>query len=243
MIQYLKAEHLKYKNTLVRRLIYLAPIITILLALSSPLCFQAEALNWWYTFLAAGCISLMCAFVQEKEVKKLKYRALFSLPISIKKIWTAKIILVCCYLFIVCMLVCVGSFSGYLIAPRSIVITFGRVMIASVVIAITSIWQIPFCLLLVKRFGLFVTIMINSMVGVMIGVLVVDKSLWYLCPYSWTTRLMCPILGILPNGLMAKANDPLLNKNGMGITLILAITLFIILTMYTSHQYSKGEVE
>ena len=86
MLKYLQAENLKNKRTFIKKLIFLAPVVTLIIAFLSFSGAQSNAFNSWYMLILFGYISLMAALVNQKEEKKLNYQAVFTLPISLKKI-------------------------------------------------------------------------------------------------------------------------------------------------------------
>ncbi|MFD3157895.1 lantibiotic immunity ABC transporter MutE/EpiE family permease subunit [Haloimpatiens sp. FM7330] len=242
---YLKAENLKLKNTFTKKLILIMPLIVLLLGNLIPPYYEQDCFNWWYTTILLGYISLICFLVHQKENKKLKYIGVMSLPVNLKKVWISKVLLIGTYILISCIILSIGILNGRIMYPGAIKnpMPVTTVMIAGLIIAITSLWQIPLCFFLSKKIGLFPTILINTVVGIVLNLFTVNKELWVFCPYSYTTRLMCPIIRVLPNGLLAKTGDPLLNPNVIFPGLILSIVLFIILTLVTAYWFSKQEVK
>ena len=72
----------------------------------------------------------------------------------------------------------------------------------SALIFLTLLWQIPLCLFLAAKWGTYMAILIN-LVGNIVGIAVfANGELWYSFPYAISSRLICPTLGILPNGLL-----------------------------------------
>ncbi len=60
-------------------------------------------------------------------------------------------------------------------------------------------------------------------------------------PYSWATRLMCPLIGVHPNGIVLNQGDPLLNGDVIGIGIILSMVSFSILLFITGKLFEKKE--
>ncbi|MGI6110194.1 MAG: hypothetical protein ACOYB8_10195 [Eubacteriaceae bacterium] len=85
MLKYIKAENLKCKRTFAKKLIVIAPLFMVLLAVTSGMYFVQNGYNWWYVIILPGLISLMAALVNQYEDKKLHYQTVFSLPVSLKK--------------------------------------------------------------------------------------------------------------------------------------------------------------
>lgn len=242
---YLKAENLKLKRTFTKKLIIIMPIVNLLIGAMAPVWYEANSFNWWYVMILSGHIALICSLVHYKEEKKLKYIGIMSLPVDLKKIWISKVLLIGKFIFISCGILTLGILSGRFIFSSAITnpMSMTRVIAGGLVIGITSLWQIPLCLFLAKKIGLFPTILINTGGGVFLNLLTVSKQLWWICPYSFTTRLMCPILKILPNGLIAEVGDPFLNTNVIFPGLFLAVGLFIVLIFVTANWFSKKGVK
>lgn len=242
MVSYLKAENLKLKGTFTRKLILSAPIGTMLLGLVMGIYYQQNAFNWWYIMMFPGSIALFCALVNQKEEKKMKYRAVFPLPIDLKKVWFSKIVIIAIYALLASVVLSLSVMAGRFIYTAVTPMSITKLMAAGISITITSLWQIPLCLFLAKKFGFFPPVILNVGIGLVLDTWMATKALWWLCPYSWTSRLICPILGILPNGLLAEAKDPLLNSNVIPVGIGLSIVLFIILLLATAHWFKKQEV-
>ena len=79
-MNYLQAEHLKNKRTFAKKLIVLAPVVTVLMNIFAPLWFQLNSYNWWYILLYPGFLTLVCAMLEQRDNGKLKYQAVLTLP-------------------------------------------------------------------------------------------------------------------------------------------------------------------
>jgi ABC-2 type transport system permease protein len=252
MSSYLKAENLKLKRTMTKKLVLIFPIVTLFFGFMSGVYYQLNAFNWWYMMMLPGSAALLCALVNQKEEKKIKYMAVLSMPINLKKVWASKVILIAIYVLFSCIILSLGvGLVGKYILPRiissfalNLIVTIPTInaITAAIIIAITSLWQIPLCLFLAKKFGFFVPVILNVAVGIALNSMMAVKSMWWLCPYSWTSRLMCPILGILPNGQMPGAKDPMLNPGTIPVGIVLSIILFAVLLTVTSHWFKNQEV-
>jgi len=239
MLKYLQAENLKNKRTFLKKLIFIAPMATFLIALSSWKWFQVNSFNWWYMMILPGYISLMAVMTNDAEEKKLRYRAVFGLPISLKKVWISKVLVNGIYMTFSCMILLVGILLGGLISNT---VPFFSTLSGATLIAITSLWQIPLCMFLAKKLGMLWTVLINVGVGAVFNVMAVTTSMWWVCPYSWTSRIMCSVVGCLPNGMLADIGDPLRNPSVIPIGIILSLILFVLLLIVTTNWFKKQEV-
>ena len=121
-------------------------------------------------------------------------------------------------------------------------------LVAVLLLVITFLWQIPLCLFLGSKIGMFPTILINIIAYMVLGILAATKSIWWMIPYAIPARLMCPILKVLPNGLPAVEGSmtfkPELLSNSVILPgVIITVILFIILTMVTAKWYEGQEAK
>lgn len=203
-MNYLRAENWKHKRTFVRKLLFLAPFVTILLSALSPLWFQMNSYNWWYVLLYPGALTLVCCLVEQRDGHKLEYRAITPLPVSLGSVWRAKIGVAAIYALAANMVFLVlnllGAFVLLLVFDLSMTISVPQAVLGSICIVLFNLWQIPLCIWLSHKCGIFLTLIINAGVGSILGILLSATSLWMFCPYAWVPRLMISVLGILPNG-------------------------------------------
>ena len=86
MKNYISSEYLKHKNTFAKKLVWLAPILTLCLNILAPMWYQQNSYNWWYVFLYPGCLTLLSILIIQRDNGKLKFRAILSLPVDLKKV-------------------------------------------------------------------------------------------------------------------------------------------------------------
>ena len=243
MMDYIKAENLKCRRTFAKKLVLIAPLLMVLLAGISGMYLVQNGYNWWYTIILPGFITLATALVNQIEERKLHYRAIFALPISLQKIWVSKVFLLAVYAFVACMLHLAGMILGKFLINPAATISITQMVTATLILIVVSLWQIPFCLFLSKKFGLMATVIINVGIGIVLGIFAATEDFWWACPYSWATRLMCPVLGILPNGTLALQGDALLNPGVLPIGIALSALMFLLLLAVTANWFQRQEVK
>ena len=59
----------------------------------------------------------------------------------------------------------------------------------------------------------------------------------------WSSRLMFPVLGVLPQGVMANPGDPMLNDGVIPVGVVLSIVLLALLLFATAQWFPKQEVK
>lgn len=236
------AEYQKLKRTFTKKSIWLAPIISLLLcaALTMGNMTQNGSYNQWSSFLLPGMLTLICVSVIEKDKKKMNYRGILCLPVNPQKIWIGKIGICVFLYFVSCIVFFVGVTLVGLVFGSSI--PLNQSAAGSALLFITFLWQIPLCMFLTDRVGLFPTVFINLVSNVTCVIFVAKTSFWWI-PYAIPARLMCPVIKVLPNGLPVPANDPLLSTSVILPGVLITLLLFIALSVLTALYYRKLEAK
>ena len=238
MIDIIKSEFQKSKRTSINKFITITPLFAVLVSFLWG-GGQNGAYNWWYTMFLPGILGIISAQVMTRE-KKLSYKGLLLYPQDKGTIWLGKIIYISILLVITSLLFMMGIIGmGYIFGFTDIVLR--RNVLATIVLIVTFLFQIPISLFLTVKFNMFATVLFNmGMTG--FGVVTfATKSFYLFYPYGISSTLMVPVLGILPNGLPASANNPLLNS-GIGVGVASNILFFFILTGVTTIWFRNKEV-
>lgn len=239
------AEYQKFKGTFTKKLIWIAPIITLCLSaiLGAGEVFQNGGYNWWYTMILPGMLTLICASVIQMDKKKLKYRGILALPISPEKIWIGKIIACALLYFISCIVFFIGVTIGGFILGTSIPIM--QSIAASVLLFITFLWLIPLSMILTEKLGIAATVIINIIGAIAFSAVAAKESIewmWWV-PYAIPARLMCSVIRVFPNGLSVPANNPLTSSSIILPGVVVTLILFFSLLKITSLSYRKLEAK
>jgi len=240
MLNFVKSEWLKQKHSFNRVLLWLAPLLAILLAfvLMGGCYLQSGAYNWWYTMLLPGCFTMFTAFTVTREQKKNRH-GLFGVAVQKNKLWNAQIILCTLYLFTTCMIFFIGvTVGGMMLEP---IITVTSSFWASVLLFVTFAWQIPLWMFVAEKIGAFAAILLSLLCNFGIAVICAVKSFWWI-PFSIPARLMCPTIGILPNGLHVEAGSEMTDAGVILPGVLITVVLYALLTLFTSLWFRKREV-
>ena len=186
-MNYLKAEHLKFKRTISNKLLWIAPLMTALFAwiVSGFYGFQYMTFYWWYAFLLPGTIAILCALSHQKEERAGKYYSVLSLPISLQKFELAKAGIIAEKLLIASLFLALFVSIGNIISPALAVYSVSRNVIGNICIVLASVWQIPLCLYLARKAGMLLPIIINTLLGIMMPVVLGKSVFAWVCPYCW----------------------------------------------------------
>ena len=238
-MDYLKSEHLKFKRTISNKLIFIVPLITAIFAwlMGGFMGYQYMTLYWWYAFLLPGAIAILCSLSHRKEENAGKYYSVFSMPVNLSRFEFAKgIILVGKLLVSAIFLALLISISN-IIAPATAVYSLLHSIAGSIGIILASVWQISLCLYLARKTGLFLPIVLNTVLGIFMPIALGNTVVWWLVPYCYAAKLAEPLMGIELNGTFE-------GNCGFSITvlisIVLSILLFLILSYADAKDFSKG---
>lgn len=177
--------------------------------------------------LLPGMLAILCCLGIKKE-QKLHYCNLFSSHISPGQYLIGKICFNAAGLVIANLIVAVGTYAADIFWGNYIPI--GREFLAAVVLSVCFLWEIPFFMLLGLRFGIFVSLFSCMVLSIGGTSVLADSDLWWLCPAAVPVRLMCPVLGIMPNGLLVPADSPLWNMGVIIPGIMICLVWFVVFT-------------
>ncbi len=213
MRRYYLAERLKNRHTYIEKLIIFMPLITVCLAarLTADY-FTIDSYNWWYIALFPGMLTLIGAALGNRD-KKMGNRAIWALPADMGAVWDGKVLYgircmgIALSVFLAAVL-CIGAGLEQILQRTFVIdVTVGRHILAVVVLFITSLWQIPLCLLIQQIFGTFPMVLLHMGSYIVLGAELSLRPYFMALPGGITSRLMCIILKILPNGLAAESGS------------------------------------
>lgn len=241
MIKVMRAEHLKLAHTFVRKVPFTASVLTLFLAFfltfGMDAAFPAGAWNWWYTIMLHGMLSVFCYLTIRKD-KKIHYYHSLSLPMAPEKYWIGKIMYCMPMLFFSDLLIFAGTFAGGMIVGTTVSAVNG--LAGALILSVTCLWEIPFFLFLGAKFGMFGAVF-TGFVLPLAAVWVADTSVWWICPLAIPGRLMCPVLGILPNGLLAEPGSPLNDPNVILPGMLLSFLWLVFFSAVTTVWFRRKE--
>ena len=237
-MNYLKSEHLKFKRTISNKLLFIIPFITAIFAwiVGGFFGFQYTTIYWWYAFLLPGAIAILCSLSHRKEDSAGKYYSVFSMPLNLSKFEMAKGVILIEKLLVAGIFLALLISISNIISPVTAVYSVPQSMVGSIAIVLASVWQIPLCLYLTRKTGLFVPIILNTILGIFLPILLGNTAIWWLVPYCWAAKLAEPLMGIELNG--AFAGNPRLSII-VFISIVLSIFLFVILSFADAKDFSK----
>lgn len=236
----IKVELLKQKCTFQKKLIYLAPIITILIAivLMDKSYVQISAYNWWYVLILPEALTMMSSFIIVNE-KKRNFHGLFAVFLDMKKLWYSKILVCTIYLALTSFIFLLGiTISGAIFGSG---ISIVQSLIASILLFILFLWQIPLWMYVSMKISTGFSILLSLICNFGVAVICAIKSIWWI-PFAIPARVMIPVIGVLPNGLYVEEGSQLINSGviplGIGITMV----LYLVISYFTAKWFETQEV-
>ena len=247
MVNILKAELLKEKRSANARILLLAPIIFIVFNLLMNMLMSpnskghsyllATAFNWFPLLILPIVISLLVTNILLKE-KQSHLNQQKSLGLDKKKIKLAKSFIILTEVFIIVM---ISTLVIYIIANFILKenINLAMLLKAGIVLFIGSLPLVGFSFFIMslssKSFILLILNFILSIISPTIAV----KDLWKFYPWSYSLRILAPIVGVHPNGTFLDINSPLWNKNVITLGIILSLSVYILFMILSISRKDK----
>lgn len=156
MYKYFLSENLKTKRTFARKVVFLLPILTAFLSFFlATNYFQIDLYNWWYTDILQQVVCLEGIFLYRID-GKMKNRAVISMPIDLKKVYLAKILVGVKNIAVSCMLIFVMGILASLIIKMCGFNGYYKLSIcsmfaASIVMIFTTLFQLPIFFFIGRR--------------------------------------------------------------------------------------------
>ena len=120
-------------------------------------------------------------------------------------------------------------------------IWINKVFGMAIISFMSSIVLIPIQLWIATMSDFLLSIGIGIL-GTFLGVMVAPTSYWIVCPWSYATRLMCPIIGVHPNGVVLDSSNPLLDTSVIPLGIIVSIVVLTLAVCLTGFWFSRKEL-
>ena len=250
MANILKAEILKEKRSANAKIFLLTPIIFIIFNLlmnvlmgKSPegkSFLLATAFNWFPLLILPIVISLLVINILAKE-KQSQLNLQKSLGLDRKKIKVAKSLLV---LTEVLAIVMVSILIIYLVANFILKenISLAMLIKAGVVLFIGVMPLVGFSFFIMSLSSkAFVLLILNFILSI-ISTTPAVKDLWKFYPWSYSLRMLAPIIGVHPNGTFLDTNSPLWDKSVITLGIVLSLGVYVLFMVLSINRKDKEDV-
>lgn len=242
MLKMIKAEHIKSCHTLGKHLPVIFPVFTLLLVfcLMRGNMMPEGTWNWWYAMLLPGMLAILCHLGMKKE-RKMHYFNLYCLSVPVSRYLMCKMIYWGFYLLLANFLIFIGTWIAGDLFGTTISVMGG--FWGFVLLTITYLWEIPLCMLLSSRFGMFISIFSCMVLTIGSVVAIAHSRLWWVLPSAVPIRLMCPVLGVMPNGLLAPEGSKLLDTSVIYPGILISLAWFVLLSWITIFWFERKVVK
>lgn len=253
------SELIKYKRTFTAKLIIFIPVFFAVYSIvinyiiennaqaasnasvaSSWNVFLALVFNWWtFLFLPLG-MGLFGGLVALQEKKAGNYRVQRSHDISPLKIWINKVFGMAIISFMSSIVLILSIIVSGLLTEKG-AMPLRQIITAGLLCWLVSLVLIPIQLWIATMSDFLLSIGIGIL-GTFLGVMVAPTSYWIVCPWSYATRLMCPIIGVHPNGVVLDSSNPLLDTSVIPLGIIVSIVVLTLAVCLTGFWFSRKEL-
>ena len=236
MVNILKAEILKEKRSANAKIFLLTPIIFIVFNLLMNMLMTpnseghsyllATAFNWFPLLILPIVISLLVTNILAKE-KQSQLNLQKSMGLDRKKIKLIKSFLVLIEVFVIVM---VSILIIYLIANFILKENTSFVMLlkAGVVLFIGSLPLVGFSFFIISLTKKnFIVLILNFILSIISPIPAVE-DFWKFYPWSYSLRMLAPIVGVHPNGTFLDINSPLWDKSVITLGIALSLGVYIL---------------
>lgn len=239
MLDYLKSEQLKQKRTFHMKLLVIGPAVCLLVCmfLMAGIFMQTASYNWWYTIFLPFTFTYICTSIVTRE-KKHNYHNLFGAVENKKKLWYAKILMSVLCLLTTILIFCILIIGIGLVFGQGIGIVGD--FFAGIVLVLTFAWQLPLWMLVALKGNQFLAVFLSVVCNMGISVFFAPGRLWWV-PFAIPTRMMCPVLNILPNGLLMDGNHPLNDTSVILPGILICVALFVVVSLISARIFDKQE--
>ncbi|PKZ17339.1 lantibiotic ABC transporter permease [Anaerococcus octavius] len=247
MVNILKAEILKEKRSANAKILLLTPIIFIVFNLLMNMLMTpnsdghsyllATAFNWFPLLILPIVISLLVTNILAKE-KQSQLNLQKSMGLDRKKIKLIKSFLVLIEVFVIVM---VSILIIYLIANFILKENTSFVMLlkAGVVLFIGSLPLVGFSFFIMSLTKKnFIVLILNFILSIISPIPAVE-DLWKFYPWSYSLRMLAPIVGVHPNGTFLDINSPLWDKSVITLGIILSLGVYILFMALSINRKDK----
>lgn len=241
MVALIRAEKLKMRHSfggfLPLSAAGLQVVISLFLSRGTDY-YSVNAWNWWYTMILPGMLAILCYLGIKKE-KRQHYANLLATHVLPERCLVAKILYYATKLLCANLLIFLGTFVGGILIGSPIPMVNG--FAAALLLSICYLWEIPLYMMLAVRFGMFASIF--TCMALTIGSLIAlgASRLWWICPASVPFRLMCPVLQIMPNGLLVEPGSHYMSASVIVPGIVISLFWFVALTSVTVRWFRNME--
>jgi ABC-2 type transport system permease protein len=240
-MNYIIAESIKTRKTILTYFIALAPVINILMCvlIAGLGNVQSFGIYWWCTFMMPALAALFCAEHERRNRMSGNDKMLYTYPIDLFGFRIAGITAIAIKIFLVylVMALVLSVLSPFVGMMRiSVLETAG----AFGVLFVCSLWMIPACLILSRRFNIYLLMAVNVICNIALPPFIAGTAFWVLCPYCYGPKAIEALAGIQISGDIMEAAGA---NYVVIVAMLAAIAVFNGLAAIEARIFAKGYPE
>lgn len=229
-------EFFKTKRTIIRKLVWIFPIlVTIITALffASTGYIIQSIINQWSFIWINLYLALIVGLNDRHEKNSTGYKVILSSPVDLFKYELGRI------LHNVFLSIMTGLVLGALISIISLIMPATVSLLACIGailgIFITTLWEIPIYSWLSRITNIYVSIAV-AFAGSLIAIWINSYPIGKLFPYTWSALMPVSLIRMHVNGLLIKESESIPND---AWTMLASIILFLILSYLSAFFFKK----
>lgn len=247
MIEYLKAENMKMKASVSKRILLFVPFFFLLFSIFTVLAadqkatfnvFLIQVFNQWpLLFLPIG-LAIACSSNIGLEKKSGNFKTLIANNFSLSKTWYSKILNMAGYQWLSSMFIIIVALLGSILTYSELP-DIPNIVYTTFLITVAALPLIPFNFMLSQYYGMIVTLTTNVL-GFTISVIwLATNSKFWLTPWANMLRIPAATMGIHPNGTWIEKEDPLHDSSILGLSVAVSMVYFVLLLVVSEVVFKK----
>lgn len=246
-----RSEVLKYRRTLVRRILVVGPaLVGVLYALAQislgtrPLSWPlllAVVFTWWTTVWVPLGSALLPALASRMERGAGSWIALRSRPVQPWMMYASKLAVVELWNLLAAVVMAASTLTvGLLLAPDPVPVS--RAVMVPLLPCACSLPLMSIGLLVSEMAGMWSSVVLGVL-GMIAGVLMAEGSRWIYIPWAWPIRADIPVAETHANGLPLKPGSALSDPGLIIPVIAVSITVGLMLAGFGCAWFSRREVK
>lgn len=235
----LKSEKLKLKKSGVLLLCILTPVICGVFSVFFGGTYNAtmQTIYWWMGSFLYFMLQFLAYITLNLEKKASNNFNIDSVNKQKSKIYMSKIFWILFYGFIGNIFMILIVFLLKRSMPVNPLINDPKkIIIGLAVILINSIWIVPLFMLLFRKAGGLLIILVNFIISLLISPFVAGSKLFFILPYTYPYKVAKYFFNIKEAGDVLTRQITLIDKMELIIATFLSLGLFIVLSMTLSRR-------
>ena len=240
MLNACSIEILKTKRTVIRKLIWIFPIlvviVTSLLFASTGYVIQSIINQWSFIWINLF-LALIIGLIDRYEKNSTEYKMILSSPADLFQYELGRILHEVFLSFftaiVLSILITLGSF--FMPIKVSLMACIGAIF----GIFVATLWEIPLYSWLSRITNLYVSIAV-AFIGSLIGIFINNSTIGKIFPFTWSDLMPVSLIKMHVNGLLVKSSETIPNSYW---TLAASLVLFVLLSCLSAVFFKKQVIK